>query len=502
MARLGNEVLRDIQGMVLSGYGHLGHSSYLLLEFHDAAGARAWVGGRIPDITNATRYERRADGTRMKPRGALNLAFTHTGLRALGIPERALNSFSREFIEGMPSRADVLGDFGDSAPDHWQFGGPHTAPVHALLMIFGPDERTLDEESDRHHRLIEETNGAVTIVADERGARPESQREPFGFRDGLSQPRVEAIAEYPTASGPVVRTGEFILGHENEYGILPPTPGIEARYDDANLLPAFPGVAGFRDLGRNGTYLAYRKLEQDVTGFWTFVQENADCPPEVDQRERNRRQRLTAAKLVGRWPDGKPLVLYPENEDEGWGRGREHRTDFRYMDRDPLGEACPVGAHIRRANPRDSIMHDSVEDSFLTTNRHRIIRRGMPYGEPVVPPERLDDYEADIVLDGGHERDGADEKRGLHFIAINANLKRQFEFVMQDWADNQAFNGLYDNPDSVIGATDGRQGMTIQAAPLRRRLQNVPRFVHVRGGAYLFLPGLAALRFLARGPSE
>jgi deferrochelatase/peroxidase EfeB len=493
--------LKDIQGLALSGYGHLSHVEYTLLEFRNQEGARRWLAGIVDDITDASRYETAADGSRVKPGGTLNIAFTRHGLNALGLPQDAVGSFSREYYEGMPRRAPILGDCGASAPDEWESGYLDEQRIHALLMIYRPGDASPDDLHKARQKHLAGTDDVVPIVT-ELGERLPEMREPFGFRDGLSQPRVEGIAEYTTASGPIIRTGEFILGHENEYGILPPTPGIKAELDRRGILPPFPELPGYRDLGRNGTYLVYRKLRQHVKEFWQFMAAHTrQRPGEKPSPDWHLRQRHLAARLLGRWPDGKPLVLYPHTDEDGWGRGREHRTSFEYMKLDPHGYRCPLGAHIRRANPRDNILEDSAKESLLTTSRHRIIRRGIPYGPRAVHPDVLDDVAAPITIQQ------PDTERGLLFIVVNASIKRQYEFVQEEWANNVAFNGLFSNPDAIIsataaaacGTTHRASDMTMQAQPLRSRLLDVPRFVDVRGGAYLFMPSLTTLRYLASG---
>ncbi len=196
-----------------------------------------------------------------------------------------------------------------------------------------------------------------------------------------------------------------------------------------------------------------------------------------------------AAKLMGRWPSGAPLVLAPDADDPALGGANL----FLYRPTDPDGFACPVGSHIRRANPRDAFRRiaDTAEESIRTSNQHRILRRSINYGEPLFPKQDLENGRAPVDL----EDDG--QPRGLHFMAINTDIQRQFEFIQETWLNNGTFNGLYDNKDPFIGDNDGTGTMTIQRQPVRHRVRDLPRFVHVRGGAYLFLPSITALRFLA-----
>jgi Dyp-type peroxidase family len=216
-------------------------------------------------------------------------------------------------------------------------------------------------------------------------------------------------------------------------------------------------------LGRNGSYLVYRKLYQDVAAFRQFLRKEARDPADEE---------LLAAKLMGRWRSGAPLVLAPHADDPALADDPQRNSDFNYVNMDPNGLACPIGAHIRRANPRDSV-HGA--------NRNRLIRRGLPYGPPL--PEGAPD-------------DGAD--RGVAVLFGNASISRQFEFVQRVWLNERKFGGLDNDKDPIAGDNDGCFDMTIQRRPFRRRISGLPRFVTVRGGGYFFAPGIAALRYLAQ----
>jgi Dyp-type peroxidase family len=284
-------------------------------------------------------------------------------------------------------------------------------------------------------------------------------REPFGFRDGISQPLVEGLSK----KGPAATTlkfGEFVLGYPNEYG----------RYTERHLLDEAAEV------GRNGTYLVFRQLRQDVRGFWRHLDQAAGGDPQ-------RRVRL-AAKLVGRWPGGASLALSPDSDDSELA----FENDFGYFHGDRDGAKCPIGAHVRRANPRDSLDPKPGSDKSLAINRrHRILRRGREYGRQLLSPE-----------EARGEPPPDDEERGLHFVCLNANLSRQFELVQATWVNSPKFAGLYDDSDPLTGPSQPYGGtFTIQSDGARERLTGMPRFVSVRGGAYFFLPGLTAVRALA-----
>jgi deferrochelatase/peroxidase EfeB len=188
--------------------------------------------------------------------------------------------------------------------------------------------------------------------------------------------------------------------------------------------------------------------------------------------------------MVGRWPSGAPLVHSPEADDPSLSDA----NDFAYHEADQTGARCPIGAHIRRANPRDSLdPRPGTTSSWAINRRHRILRRGREYGTQLTPEE--------AVSGGG---DSSDDERGLHFICLNGNIARQFEFVNDTWLNDPKFAGLYDDADPLVAPSQPFGGtFTVQSDTLRERVTNVPRFVSVKGGAYFFLPGIAATRWLA-----
>jgi Dyp-type peroxidase family len=461
---LNREELADIQGLVTSGYGNLKCSRFLFLQVQQTERVRAWLAQLWPQITTSSYRPR---GT-PRPDSALNIALTCKGLHALGLPQEAVEMFPREFQEGMASgeRPRVLGDTEDSDPAKWDIGAPQKGDIHLLLLLYAHNNEALNHL----YRRLEpdfETGGLKILYMQDTGRI--SDTEPFGFRDGISQP---VIAGSPGKSEPAeipINAGEFVLGYRNGYDTIPPSPTLPATLDADNILPTLPDAGQIRkDFGRNGTYLIFRKLAQDVTGFWKYVEAQAallGMPPDKTSAMR------VAAKIVGRWPSGAPLVLTPERDDPSLGKTN-----------DPDGYACPVGAHIRRANPRDSL-ESNPERSRLLSNRHRLVRRGRHYEDHRSPGETW-------------EPSGVEH--GLCFIALNADIQRQFEFVQQTWLLSPKFGGLYDEKDALIGDNDGSGHLSLPAHPVRQRLCSVPRFVRVRGGGYFFLPGIRALRFLAK----
>jgi Dyp-type peroxidase family len=458
--------LADVQGLVARGYPQLTAATFLLATVTDAAAARRWL-ARVADLVTAS--DRRADGR------AVNVAFTSAGLRRLGLSDAAVAQFSTEFVGGMTTvnRSRILGDVGPDAPERWDWGGPQ-APVDVALLLYAADEPALA-------RL--RADPALALAPGLRLVRELATsdlqgHEPFGFHDGISQPLIEGLSK----QGPpetTLRFGEFVLGYLNEHDGFTDRPLLDNAADPGGLLPRDPQGSGRPDLGSNGTYLVFRQLRQDVRGFWRFLDSAARGRP-------NDRVRL-AAKLVGRWPGGAPLALSPEHDDTALATA----NDFAYFHGDRDGTRCPIGAHVRRANPRDSLdPKPGTSDSFAINRRHRILRRGREYGRQLLTPE-----------DALREPPPDEEERGLNFICLNANISRQFEFVQGTWVNSPKFAALYDDADPLIGPSRPYGGtFTMQTEVVRRRLTDVPRFVSVRGGAYFFLPGIAALRYLAALP--
>ncbi|SFI72886.1 Dyp-type peroxidase family [Amycolatopsis sacchari] len=441
--------LDDVQGLVVRGYGRLRHAAFLLYGVADAETARNALGRWAGQVTS---------GAVVSPESAVNVALTAAGLRALAVPASIVASFSPAFAEGMTTehRSRLLGDVGDADPRRWSWGGPGGAEVHVLVLVYAATADALRRRVNALERGAGGLSRLAVLPTD-----PLTGREPFGFRDGLSQPRLAGVVGGDGGIAP----GEFVLGYRNAYGRFTERPVLPASVDPNNLLPRDEAGSGGADLGRNGSYLVLRQLSQDVDGFWSYVREHGGDGAEGARR--------LAAKMMGRWPSGAPVVLSPERDDPELAG-----HDFRYHETDPDGLACPLGAHVRRANPRDSLPpRPGSAESMTINDRHRLLRRGRSYTR---------------------RQRGGDTERGLYFLCLNANLARQYEFVQHSWLNDPTFNGLRDDPDPVV-APRVREGavFTEQARPVRVRHRALPEFVRVRGGAYFFLPGIAALRYLA-----
>ena len=458
----------DIQGNVLSGYGHP-RAAYTFVRVDDAAEGRSLVGDLAERVTSALR---RPEGR--PPDVTWNLALTYQGLAALGVPSDVLHTFPDDFREGMAGRADLLGDVGDSAPERWE-AGLGTGEAHLLVMVNAREQDGLDTALDELHARLDGAGGGLAVVHEQRAEllpfewEEFGPREHFGFSDGFSQPSVRGhyVAPRPGQGVPVadgqwrpLAAGEFLLGYEDEDNVLPEAPA--------------------RPLAQNGTFMIYRKLYQDVALFRRTLREAARVFARTWDLDEGYAEELLAAKVVGRWRDGTPLVRSPEHDDPANATDKARLNDFRY-DQDPDGLACPLGAHIRRTNPRDALGWGGKRSL-----RHRVIRRGMPYGPPL--PADADD-------------DGTD--RGLLFICFNASIVRQFEVIQAQWCNHGNAFGLGDDTDWLLGENrntgrpeEGRGKMIVQGRP-PFMLSPQPPFVTTRGGEYLFLPGINALRALA-----
>ena len=288
------------------------------------------------------------------------------------------------------------------------------------------------------------------MSAEDFGAQP-GDLNPLGYRDSIGQPAIEGSGVEPLpGQGRAIKAGEFILGYPGEAGVPLPAPQ--------------PDV-----LGRNGTYVGLRKYQSQVGAFNRFLRANAQTD---EERE------LLAAKLVGRWRSGAPLTLAPDHDDPALGADPLRNNDFTYS-ADPDGRQVPLGAHMRRANPRDSEMEVLVD-----VNIHRIIRRSTTFGAP---------YDPDAVS----PQDDV-TPRGLHFLFISAKAMATMEFLQQEWINNGNFMGLGEERDPTIGLQEDGAAFTIPSKPVRRRIHGIETFNQLRGGEYFFMPSLSALHWLGQ----
>ena len=528
--KLRPEVAKLTQGLIVSGFSDLPTGRALLLTIGDPTtpdlGGSAWLRtlANVAPVTSATPPEAKGGQQR-----ATALAFTASGLAKLGVSETALASFLTPFREGM-LQEDRLRRLGDRRKGWWAetviTDGPvwsgNTAvkprapkpvkaydvalavdkdeietalTVHAILLLYTPNDQTADDwTKEVTAKLLPH---GVTVVR-ERGLdltveKAGYSREHFGFADGLSQPAPYDAAGAILLDGKAVTTrdpvqgvplGEVMLGYLNGHQEIPPGPVVpgdiagepDTRPADAGLLP-HPQAQGFYDFGLNGSYMVVRELKQDVAAFWASMDKNAAAIAKADPADTGHiTADWLAERVIGRNKDGNLLCpggTYMDPAPDG-----TPATDFLFLERDGRGLGCPIGSHVRRANPRDTLAPSPDQGPTLlnAANNHRILRRGRKYGPKIADP-RTDD--------------GKD--RGLLFMALNTDIARQFEFVQQTWLLNANFGTLYQEVDPLVGPK-GR--MTVPEDPLRRTLE-VETFIKLAGGDYFFLPSLPALNYLA-----
>ena len=450
----------DLQGDVLASYGNrYRHTLYAFVRVDNGAAGRRWLGALTPRVTNAV-----SRAPEDRPECTVNISLSCNGMRALGLPEPLLKSFPKEYYEGMAARAQFLGDTGLSHPNCWDERLGREEP-HALVTLNALDRRALrtgrraclgDVEAPRSGLGIHHEEPAALLGNPEEG---DAGREHFGFADGFAQPTIKGNAgPYSRRGGGTprrlgfwghVRPGEFVLGY----------PAEDRTYAGK---PAEP-------LRRSGTFTVVRKLEQNVALFTEYLRRASAGSPA--------REEWLAAGIVGRWRDGTPLMKSPNSPDPSVAADRGPKgkaNDFLYKD-DPRGTTCPLGAHIRRANPRDALGWQG-----RLTRRHRIIRRGMPYGERPADPAKHDGKE-----------------RGLMFVCHQSSISRQFEVIQGQWLNDGDAFWLGSEPDLLTCGERG-DGMTLQGHPPVFLPKPEP-FVVTRGGGYFFTPGIQALRTIAAG---
>ena len=430
----------DIQHLLLTRAPAL-TGQYEFLSFRSAEAGRTWLSAVMEKVHSARAMRDSVD----EEKRWVTVAFTWNGLRALGVDEDSLATFSAEFKQGMAARAETLGDTRVNHPDNWT-DKTASSDLHAIVVLFARDEAERVRCQAEHDQLIARCGGVEVLSSLDLHAIPPftHAHDHFGYRDRLSQPVIEGTGEEPTpGSGAPLKAGEFILGYPDENG--PP----------ANLPK--PEI-----LSRNGSFMAYRRLEEHVGKFRDFLSANGSTPEG---------QELVAAKLMGRWRSGAPLVLSPDKDDADLGADQQRNNNFNYKQMDPHGYAAPLGSHIRRVEQGSGLR---------LMNRRRMIRRGATYGLPL--PEGVPD-------------DG--KERGIAAFVICASLIRQFEFAQNVWVNDKNFHELGNERDPIIGNQDGTLEFKIPKRPIRKKITGLPAFTTVRGGAYFFLPGLKALRYLA-----
>jgi len=498
----------DIPTLVFGGLSPLTHGQALILRL-ECSRAKDWLRQIEPSFSYGDRLPN-------PQAGALLVAFSARGLKKLRLKDRDLETFPTPFQDGMSVdwRSRALGDLDNNAPSQWKWGKPDEE-IDAILLLYAGDQQSLAQCAALRLQELKSFGHAVIRTIEFRPLpgsgkgklepyeqqqlqqqAPQKLRErerliaePFGFTDGISQPIIRGTRKWISNRDRhhVVKPGEFILGYPDNLNYIPPSPSVLADDDPNNMLPplgadpfrdrpdfSHPQTTTERDLGRNGSFLVVRQLEQHVAAFDKFLDDQADClkdDPRAPSDPKDRRDWI-GAKMVGRWKDGTSLVRNPHAPGTRRKPFAKPDNDFLFGEDDPSGLKCPFGAHIRRANPRDSLNPGSSEQLRIS-NRHRILRVGRVY-EP----------QGDLT------------KPGLFFMCLNADIERQFEFVQQTWTMAPSFHGLESEVDCFVarGSTDVMTIPTL-AGPLC--LSRLTDFVTVRGGGYFFMPGRRTVRFLA-----
>ena len=487
----------DVQGLLRFGYKHHTEGAFALLRVRNRAAARAWLASAQV-------------GTAAKgplPRTVLQIAFTAEGLRELGVPAHVVAGFAPEFVAGLgtdANRARRLGDVGHNDPAHWQWGGPAGEAVpHVLVMLLAmPGQLDAMGQALESHWAVPFEVMRWLPTSDMGGV------EPFGFTDGISQPEIDWAREIPAEDHDSLAfrnlscLGEFVLGYPNEYGRYTTRPLLDPTTAAAAQLPRAEDAPDRADLGRNGSYLVLRTLRQDVPGFWRFLHAQAGGDPAERQH--------IAEAMVGRRMDGQALVPPAADTIVGIGTDAADRARNGFtFDADAAGLRCPVGAHIRRANPRNADLPPGTQglvsrairilgfdagalhaDAVASMRFHRVLRRGREYGVRMSVAEALSGRAPKV-------------ETGLHFVCLCADLARQFEFVQGAWIAGTKFAGLPHESDPLLGnrlaapdEPDTARFTMPRAGCPNRVIEGLPTFVDVVGGAYFFLPGVRALRYL------
>ncbi len=438
--------LADIQGLILRSY-NMAAVRHFILRIDRADGAKDFIGKLVsgdekicPQITGATQWQQ-------KPSYCVNIGFTYPGLKALKLREDFSFSsvYFQSFIDGAAARSRDMGNLGENAPEHWQ-GKLGTEEAHILLCVHAQDRDVLTSISEQLRTLFSQ-GAAIHELEYFDGDRLADDRVHFGFKDGIAQPVIAGVptARQIPAQESVIPAYRFVL------------------MDDPDRTPYYE-IPTPHQLGLNGSFVAFQVLEQNVSGFEQFLQQQAAIiPPE-----------LLAAKMCGRWRNGVPLDLAPDTDIQ---IDEDRLNDFDYAD-DRQGFRCPVGSHIRRTNPRQSKIQGDVDI-------HRMVRRGMPYGPP---------YDPNAPDDG--------IARGLLGMFICTSLHLQFEFVMTEWVDRGDFSGFLapTSKDPLLGnnapeSSEFEIPIAGQETPLK--VAGFQQFITTRGGAYCFLPSITALKYIA-----
>jgi Dyp-type peroxidase family len=433
--------LSEIQATILRPRPAPYFGTHVLLRVNNAQAGRAFLRRLTPHVDSCANW-----WSAVSPWLAVGISYA--GLEALGVPQESLQSFPESFRQGMAARAGHLGDVGLNDPKNWDqpYGKGH---VHIGMSAFSNSEEDRRRILEIAREQVEGLSGVGVLAMQDFGAQP-GDRNSLGYKDGIDQPAIEGSGVDPLpGQGQPIKAGEFILGYPGESGVPLPMPQPEI-------------------LGRNGTYVGFRKYQSRVGAFNRFLRANGSTE---EERE------LLAAKLVGRWRSGAPLTLAPEVDNPALGADPHRNNDFNYSN-DARGRQVPFGCHIRRMNPRDTKL-----TRLTDVNIHRIIRRGATYGPP---------YDKDALSEADD-----DVPRGAIFLFISARAMATIEFLQQEWINDGNFIGAGNERDPIVGLQEEGATFSIPREPVRRRVHSIETFNVLRGGEYFFMPSLSALKWLA-----
>src|SRR5262245_58105441 len=433
--------LHEIQATVLRLRPAPYFGTHVVLRIDDPRGGRDVLRRLIPHVDSAAKWWDAHDAW-------LSIGISYAGLEAIGLSRDSLQSFPEAFRVGMAARAEQLRDVGVNDPKNWdkEFGA---GQAHIGLNAFSDSVEKWQRVIAWAREQYQAVSGVSVLAKQDFGAQP-GDLNPLGYKDGIDQPPIEGSGVEPLpGQGHPIKAGEFILGYPGEAGTLLPMPE--------------PDI-----LGRNGTYVGFRKYQTRVGAFNRFLRANGNTE---EERE------LVAAKLVGRWRSGAPLTLAPDVDNPTLGADAKRNNDFDYAN-DPHGRKIPFGSHIRRMNPRDTKL-----TRLTDVNIHRLIRRGTTYGPPY-DPNAISEQDDEVP-------------HGAIFEFISAKAMATIEFLQQEWINDGNFVRLGDERDPIIGRQEEGATFTIPKQPVRRRLHGIQTFNVLKGGEYLFVPSMSALQWLA-----
>jgi Dyp-type peroxidase family len=514
-AQASQPVYDDIQGLLINGYRGYNFIRFLIFTIPEAnipavrKLCKALIPGTAGSPLTITAATRRSTSDITMPY-RLNLGLTQTGLKKLISKENYTTVYNKSYQ--LMNRYDMgaadsntaarVGDIGPSAPANWWSSNgwklpkqaPATTDLDLLFSLYAPSKKEREHWHKQLMKMIGADSAVLAFMQDSDPLDPAGQKIHFGYRDGISQPRIAGFSETDPQEDdrPNVAAWHFII--EETKPIPPPDP----------TKPPPPNYTA-HPLLKNGSFGAFRLLQQDVKGFETFINQDGS-----DHAE------LIASKLAGRWRDGTPVEVSPLKPENTHLLGRPllgeyHLNNFNYVapsqHQEPkpaplgnpdLGQACPYAAHVRRANPRDD---NSVIGNVDMASLHRVLRRARPYGPPYDPKKSA----------------SANQDRGLVGLFIGADLSNQFEFLMNSWITNGNFSTDDTSPnDSGYDPLFGPPTVPPAQVPPSlsefsyctgdpsnpsdyKTLEGLSQFIVTKGGLYVFLPSISALSYLASG---